>query len=107
MFFLFLHQRPQNRLFTVVVLCRSSKSRGKGRGSLTVSIPRSPSGVPEEEEVYCESLGMLCVGDVVWAKAPLLPAWPGRIMSYRERRGLEKPPQDKVCTCMSNVALVQ
>ena len=35
------------------------------------------------------------VGSVVWARAYLLPAWPGQIISPVER-GLQEPTRDKV-----------
>ena len=39
------------------------------------------------------------VGEVVWAKAYMCPAWPGLIISHAER-GLEEPSPDKVGHCV-------
>ena len=38
------------------------------------------------------------IGDIIWAKAHLLPGWPGKIISYK-KRNLDKPAPDKVSAC--------
>ena len=36
------------------------------------------------------------IGDIVWARAPMLPGWPGKIISSNSKRGLKKAPIGKV-----------
>ncbi len=46
-------------------------------------------------EISVEKDSNFKVGDVIWAKAAMLPAWPGKIISYKDK-DLKKPPNDKV-----------
>lgn len=52
--------------------------------SLMVSISRSAVCITRHSLLECWHPGSFSPGDIVWAKAPLLPAWPGMVISHAD-----------------------
>lgn len=52
--------------------------------SLTVSVPLSAVCLTHHSLLECWHPGAFFPGDIVWAKAPLLPAWPGVVISHAD-----------------------
>ena len=57
--------------------------------------------------LVCNEVPFHSMGDIVWAKAPSLPSWPGKIISYQDwkKDDLAPPPQDKVRALYFTIAM--
>lgn len=76
---------------------------------LIVSLPRSLIKLPHHHSLECYSTSQFQPGDVVWAKAPQLPGWPGLVINHSQlrRNELEPAPQGKVSPVhLSSIHLV-
>lgn len=84
-------------------LHRIRKNGRKRVQSLIVSIAQASVPAPNSTTLSCYKVNSFSVGDLVWAKAPKLPSWPGKIISYKEKKEekLRKPPRKKVKWALS------
>ena len=76
---------------------------------LIVSLPLSLIKLPHHHSLECYSTSQFQPGDVVWAKAPQLPGWPGLVINHSQlrRNELEPAPQGKVSPVhLSSIHLV-
>ena len=53
---------------------------------LKVSIPLTLVQITHHTVIECYVPSNFAPGDIVWAKGNLLPAWPGRVISHKDRR---------------------
>ena len=79
---------------------------GEPSPSAVVSLPLSLVRLRHHQSLECYSTGQFQPGDVVWAKAPQLPGWPGLVINHSQwkRNKLKPAPQGKVrvfiCVCL-------
>ena len=66
--------------------------------SLVVSFPLLLVKLPHHQQLECYSTSQFQPGDVVWAKAPQLPGWPGLVIDHSQwkRNRLQPAPDGKV-----------
>ena len=64
-----------------------------------ISIPLDLVEVVHHHSLHCYSTSQFQPGDVVWAKAPQLPGWPGAVINHTQWRKnrLKEAPPGKVC----------
>ena len=58
--------------------------------------------LPHHFVMQCYSSNTFKIGDIVWAKAHQLPAWPGEIITHTDRSkdNLQPPPPHHVRECL-------
>lgn len=84
------------------LLAEGSESVAADKTALTlpVSIPLSLTKLKHKRKSTpvnsASTISTVEIGDIVWARAPSLPGWPGEIISANQRKGRPTPPPGKV-----------
>ena len=72
-----------------------------------MSFPLLLVKLPHHQQLECYSTSQFQPGDVVWAKAPQLPGWPGLVINHSQwkRNRLQPAPDGKVSQLALGVSI--